>query len=95
VVLELFEPTSRAKLWIKHIELSPVTATVDFTNAHKQTPQGQQLIKVISPNSITALLNTFYSPTLQKMWDQLDTQEIQNLKGDIAKIKGKTQFRAN
>ena len=93
-VLELLESFSRSKLWIKHLELTPVTNNVDFVYGNRQTPQGQQLVKVVSPNSVTELLNAFYSQTMQKIWDQLDAKEIENLKSDLNKIKPKTQFQS-
>ena len=88
VVLELLESRSRTKLWIKHLEIAPVSGNVEMIYAKKQTPAGE-LVKVVSPNSVTELLNAFYKPLMQKIWDQLDVTEIENLKSDLAKIRPK------
>lgn len=90
VVLELLESRSRSKLWIKHLELVPVTNNVEMIYAKRQTLQGQDLVKVVSPNSITELLNAFYKPTMQKIWNQLDVAEIENLQSDLAKLRPKS-----
>lgn len=94
VVLELLEPMSREKVWVKHLELAPFTNNnVRFEHSLIQTAQGLQSVKMISKNSVTELLNAFYQPAMQKIWSQLETREIQNLKTDTDKLKGRTQYR--
>lgn len=90
VVLELMESRSRTKLWIKHLEIAPISSNVEMIYGKKQTPQGQQLVNVVSPNSVTELLNAFYKPVMQKIWDQLDATELENLKSDLDKLRPKT-----
>ncbi|HXY99178.1 MAG TPA: hypothetical protein VEI03_04205 [Stellaceae bacterium] len=88
-VLELLEPMSREKVWIKRLDLAPITRPVQLQPGQI----GNQLVSVISTNSMTDLLNVFYMPMMAKMWDQLDGREIETLKRDADKLKAATRYR--
>lgn len=88
-VLELLEPMSREKVWVKRLDLVPITKPVRMEIGQS----GGQMISVISTSSLTDLLNAFYTPTMEKMWNQLDAREIQALKRDADKLKATTQYK--
>lgn len=52
-----------------------------------------RLVQMISTNSVRKLLNDFYMPAMGKIWDHFDPREINNLKSDSDKLKGKTQYQ--
>lgn len=87
--LEFLEPLSREKVWVKRLELAPLTQNVDLAPG---IVNGQTTF-AITTNSMTSLLNAFYKPTMDKMWNQLDTQEIVGLKRDADKLKATTQYK--
>lgn len=89
VLLEMREPMSREKVWIKRLDLPPTTATVTMDAARINNAY----VPVITTNSLTALLNEFYPVVMQKIWDHLDPVELQSLKRDADKLKNTTQYR--
>lgn len=93
VTLELLEPMSREKVWIKRLDLIPITKNIKLETVQIQTPQGSRFVRVISTNSVIELMNSFYTQTMDKIWNHLDAQEINNLKSDTDKLKSKTQYR--
>ncbi|MGZ5009438.1 MAG: hypothetical protein ACXV74_00585 [Methylobacter sp.] len=93
VTLELLEPMSREKVWIKRLDLTPITKNIKLEFVQVQTPQGPNFVHVISTNSVIELMNAFYTQTMEKIWNHLDAQEINSLKSDTDKLKSKTQYR--
>ena len=97
VALQFLEPMSREKVWVKRIELPPITKEVPAekvsltdllaTNRQPRDPNA------ISQQGMVQLLNAFYAATMTKIWEQLDPREIQQLKQDADKLKGKTNYR--
>jgi hypothetical protein len=93
VTLELLEPMSKEKIWIKRLNLDPIMGPITYELVSVQTQQGLQLVNMISANSVKKLLNAFYMPAMGKIWDHLDPREINNLKSDSEKLKGKTHYQ--
>lgn len=95
VTLELMEPMSKEKIWIKRLNLDPIIGPISYELAHVQTPPDMRarLVQMISANSVRMLLNNFYMPAMEKIWNHFDPREINNLKSDSDKLKGKTQYQ--
>ncbi|MDO8333169.1 MAG: hypothetical protein Q7T35_00685 [Nitrosomonas sp.] len=95
VTLELMEPMSKEKIWIKRLNLDPIIGPISYEFANVQTPPDMRLrlVQIISTNSVRKLLNDFYMPAMGKIWDHFDPREINNLKSDSDKLKGKTQYQ--
>jgi hypothetical protein len=97
VSLEFIEPMSREKVWVKRVQLPPHTVQIkadapsfaEILAAGKQAPNPNAIGKV----AMTQLLNDFYATAMSKIWDQLDPREIQGLKKDADKLKGRTNYR--
>lgn len=95
VSLELMEPMSKEKLWIKRLNLEQIVGPISYELANVRTPPDMRLrlVQMISSNSVRLLLNDFYTPAMGKIWDHFDPREINNLKSDSDKLKGKTQYQ--
>jgi hypothetical protein len=100
VVLELVEPLSKEKVWIKRIELPPTTMSVAMAPLIGQN--GMIIADAsgapqygLTRNSAITLLNAFYANAFGKIWAQVDTREVAALKGDADKLKAKSTYRAN
>ena len=91
--LEMLEPMSREKVWLKRLQLDPITQTVVTYTGIVQTTQGAVSVPMLDDNGTTALLNSFYATTMETMWKQLDAQEIDGFKHDVQVLKAKTQYR--
>jgi hypothetical protein len=93
VTLEMLEPLSKEKIWIKRLNLDQFTGPIEYEVVTQNGPQGLQLVNIISANSVKRLLNTFYKPALAKIWDHFDPIEITGLKLDSEKLKGRTNYQ--
>ncbi len=93
ITLELMEPMSKEKIWIKRLNLEPIMGPISYELVHIQTRSAPQLVQMISENSVKMLLNDFYMPSMEKIWNHFDPREINNLKPDSDKLKGKTQYQ--
>lgn len=97
VSLEFIEPMSKEKVWVKRVQLPPHTLQIkadapsfaEIMAAGKQPPNPNAIGKA----AMTQLLNDFYASAMSKIWDQLDPREIQGLKKDADKLKGRTNYR--
>jgi hypothetical protein len=100
VVLQLLEPLSKEKVWIKRIELPPTTMNVSMAplilqNGMMATDADGTPQFGLTRNSATALLNAFYASAFDKIWAHVDTREIALLKRDADKLKAKSTYRSN
>ena len=93
VTLQLLEPMSKEKVWIQRLNLNPITGQISYDLVNVASPQGPQLVHMISANSIKKLLNSFYMPAMGKIWEHLDPREITNLKTDSDKLKARTNYQ--
>ncbi|WP_145754647.1 hypothetical protein [Nitrospirillum amazonense] len=98
VTLEMIEPVTREKIWLKRLTLEPFTKVlpakpVDFGSLFSVPPQTNDT--QIQDNSLILLLNTFYATAMQKVWDHLDPQEIGDLKRQVDEVRKNSTHTAH
>lgn len=88
ITLELLEPMSREKVWLKKINLPPFPSklVVTFSNDMKYVSGA------FPEDSYIKLLSEFYRLGMPMVWDALDTRELLTLKKDADTLKNKTQY---
>jgi hypothetical protein len=95
VVLEFLEPLSREKVWLKRLELTPFTKTVRTERSRQYDPNdpyGYRQHNTVGQAAMIEILNEFYPAAMKKIWDHLDAKEIQLLRKDADKLKGRTGY---
>lgn len=90
VTLAFYEPLSREKVWLKRVELTPISEPYLMT---RQVVDG----KVLSYSSnqsdaVVRSLNKFYTEAMGKIWSQIDPREISALQKDVDQLKAKKRF---
>jgi hypothetical protein len=100
VSLELMEPVTREKIWLKRLTLDPLTQVlppqpVDLSQLLVKPQQQQANSTQIQDNALVGLLNTFYATAMQKIWDHLDPQEIAGLKQQVDEVRKNSTHSAH
>jgi len=103
---ELVEPMTREKIWIKRLQIPPLTKNVprpkiDLFGEPKSVVVGNQLqMSLINPtedtslqdDSLIGILNDFYAITMTKIWEHFDPVELAQLKSQVMEVRQKSQY---
>lgn len=101
MILELREPLSNQKLWVKRIELEPRTVTCQecYANSRQIGPQGyyvdMPMDRVVfdgKQDAVADYMAAQYSDVMQRTWTYIDTDELTALLASVKEIRDAKRY---
>jgi hypothetical protein len=90
--IEIIEPISGEKMWVKKIDFETVSEQYQFSSYFSRSVHTYYISRDTRPHALQRALEKIYPKVMGTVWNYLDTQEISYLKREGEKVREKKRY---